>query len=95
MLCPVDTDLLDYAKELVSETEEPSMVANQEFRDMCHAILQNSHFPHTADGCLAAYLMIVQEFTAAMNRNTIPTPSTFADANEMYKVLIIERMGRE
>lgn len=83
MLHPVDTDLFDYAKELISEKEEPSVVANQEFRDMCQTILQNCPFPCTTDGCLAAYLMLIQEFTSAMNRNTIPRPSTFAEANNI------------
>ncbi|XP_036977967.1 uncharacterized protein LOC119032650 [Acanthopagrus latus] len=87
MLCPVDEDLLDHAKTLIGEREEASQVANQEFRDICHTILQKSSFPGTADGCLAAYLMLVQEFTAAMNSNDIQTPRTFQDANEVYKVL--------
>ncbi|XP_072572079.1 uncharacterized protein [Paramormyrops kingsleyae] len=92
LLHPVDTDLLDYAEELISEKEEPLLVANQEFRDMCQTILENSHFPSTTDGCLAAYLMLIQEVTSAMNINTIPTPSTFAEANNIYKFLLRERM---
>lgn len=88
----VDPDLLDYAKQLICAREEPSLVANQEFRDMCHNILQNSQFPCTPDGCLAAYLMLVQELTTAMNRNSVPTPSTFAEANDIYIFLKRERM---
>lgn len=92
MLHIVDPDLLDYAKQLICEVEEPSLVANQEFRDMCQNILENSQFPCTPDGCLAAYLMLVQELTTAMNRNAVPTPSTFAEANDIYIFLKRQRM---
>ncbi|XP_034540611.1 uncharacterized protein LOC117813717 [Notolabrus celidotus] len=87
MLYTVDTDLLDHAKDIISEKDEPSMVANSEFREMCQIILGKSQFPRTVEGCLAAYLMVVKELTTAMTRNTLPTPSTFAEANEMYKFL--------
>ena len=92
MLCPVDEDLLDHAKTLIGEREEASQVANQEFQDICQSILQKSSFPGTADGCLAAHLMLVQEFTAAMNSNDIQIPPTFQEANEVYKVLHRQRM---
>jgi len=92
MLCPVDEDLLDHAKSLIGEREEASQVANQEFREICHNILEKGSFPGTVDGCLAAYLMLVQEFTAAMNSNDIQTSPTFQEANEVYKVLQRQRM---
>lgn len=88
MLCLVDADLLDYAKQLVSREEEPSLVANQEFRDICQTVLGNSQFPCTTEGCLAAYLMVVEKITSVMSRDLIHTPSTFAEANEMYEALI-------
>lgn len=92
VLSPVDRDLLEYSKELTSDEEEPSLVANKEFRDICQKFLQNSHFPNTTDGCLAAYLMLVQGFTNAMNTHAMPIPSTYAEANDMYIFLLRERL---
>ncbi|XP_041935212.1 uncharacterized protein LOC121697653 [Alosa sapidissima] len=91
MLCPVDDDLLDFSQQIVSEENEHLRVANEEFQDLCGAILANSRFPHTLNGCFAAYLKLFEEITNCMNRNMLQTPSTFAEANELYKIMLRER----
>lgn len=69
---------MEHAKQLIEE--EASLVANEDFRHMCLNILQRNCFPFTKDGCLAAYGLLVQQITEAMNTHGIQTP-TFAEAN--------------
>ncbi|KAK0143089.1 Glutamine-rich protein 2 [Merluccius polli] len=90
MLCPVEPDLL-YSREMICGRNEQLLVANEEFRLLCGAILGNDRFPQTVDGCLAAYLNLVEELMQWIHRHDVPTPTTFSEANAMYKAMLRER----
>lgn len=90
MLCNVDDDLLKYAEQLVCGVNEPLLVANEAFRTISETILQNTNFPSSPEGSLAAYLMLVEKFTTALQTRGISIPSTFAEANEIYQLLANE-----
>ncbi|KAL1276355.1 hypothetical protein QQF64_035978 [Cirrhinus molitorella] len=89
-LCKVDNDLLKYAEQLVCEVNEPLLVANEAFRTISETILQNTNFPSSPEGSLAAYLMLVEKFTTVLQTRGISIPSTFAEANEIYQLLADE-----
>ncbi|KAL2093147.1 hypothetical protein ACEWY4_010459 [Coilia grayii] len=91
MLCQVEPDLLHYASHFICDMDEQLLVSNEEFRCLCGTILEGFWFPHTVNGCLAAYMKLVDELMMWMNRNGAQTPSTFAEANELYKTMLRER----
>ncbi|KAL0151658.1 hypothetical protein M9458_053059 [Cirrhinus mrigala] len=90
MLCKVDDDLLKHAEQLVCGVDEPLWVANDAFRTISETVLQNTNFPSTPEGSLAAYLMLVEKFTTVLQTRGISIPSTFAEANEIYQLLANE-----
>lgn len=91
MLCPVDPDILRYANRFICDIDEQLLVSNEEFRRLCGSILEGVSFPHTVNGCLAAYMKLADELMAWMNRTGSQTPSTFAEANALYGIMLRDR----
>lgn len=71
--------------------DEQLLVSNEEFQHLCGMILEGVWFPQTVNGCLAAYMKLVDELMMWMNRNGAKTPATFAEANDLYKIMLRDR----